>query len=262
MPDDERRSLRETFEEVPELYDRARPSYPGQLFDDLVELAELGPGARILEIGPGTGKATLPLVRRGFEIVGVELGENLAALARRRLAAAPSVEIVNVPFEAWETDSSFDAVVAFTALHWIDPEVRFTKPARLLREAGSLAVVTTKHVLPNGGDRFWTDVQQDYDAVVPSDENEPPPLPDLVPDLAAEIDSDGHFCSTAVRRYLQNVSYTADEYLAVLDTYSGHRSMEEHQRRRLYERIRSRIGNRTVRKTYLFILNVAARARG
>ena len=55
--------LRATFEEVPELYDRARPNYPPQIFDDLVALAELPERARLVEIGCGTGQATLPLAR-------------------------------------------------------------------------------------------------------------------------------------------------------------------------------------------------------
>jgi SAM-dependent methyltransferase len=258
VPDDERRRLRETFEEVPELYDRARPSYPDELFDDLVELARLGPDARILELGPGTGKATLPLAERGFEIVGVELGEGLAAVARRNLAPFPNVEIVTERFETWDADASFDAVVAFTAFHWIDPDVKYAKSARLLRDGGSLAVVTTKHV--EGSDPFWAEVQEDYDAVVPSDENSPPPPPDEVPDLSDEIEASSCFHNIAVRRYLWDVPYAIDDYLAVLDTYSGHRALPNEQRRRLYQRIRERVGDRIVRKTYLFMLNVAARA--
>ena len=56
------------FEQVPELYDRARPVYPPDVFDDVVTLAGLGEGARVLEIGCGTGQATLPLAERGFEV--------------------------------------------------------------------------------------------------------------------------------------------------------------------------------------------------
>src|SRR6267143_6546045 len=52
--------LRATFDEAAELYDRARPGYPPELFDDLANLGGLHPGARVLEIGSGTGKATLP----------------------------------------------------------------------------------------------------------------------------------------------------------------------------------------------------------
>src|SRR5438128_6585766 len=97
-----RRRRRTTFEQVPELYDRARPLYPAQLFADLVAFAGLEAGSRVLEIGCGTGQATLPLAERGLDVVCVELGEQLAAVARRKLAGFPHVEVVTAAFEDWE----------------------------------------------------------------------------------------------------------------------------------------------------------------
>jgi 16S rRNA A1518/A1519 N6-dimethyltransferase RsmA/KsgA/DIM1 with predicted DNA glycosylase/AP lyase activity len=93
------RPLRATFAEDAERYDRARPGYPAELFDDLASLNGLRPGDRILEIGPGTGQATVPLARRGLRIVAVELGASLAAIARRNLAPFPDVEVVDAAFE-------------------------------------------------------------------------------------------------------------------------------------------------------------------
>lgn len=263
MARDSRERLRATFEEVPELYDRARPVYPDELFDDLVALARLGEQARILEIGCGTGQATLPLARRGFAITCVELGEQLARVARRKTDAFSKVEIVSANFETWKPPQEpFDAVVAFTAFHWLDPDLRYEKSGRVLREGGVLAVVGTQHVWPEGGDPFWAEVQEDYDAVAPDADNRPPPLPDSVPDLAAEIEASGRFENVAVLRYQWDVTYTADEYIAVLDTYSGHRSFDDETRRDLYERIHRRVErcpDSSVRKTYLATLNVARR---
>lgn len=127
----ERQLLRTTFEEVAELYERARPLYPAPLFDDLVHLTGLSAGSRVVEIGCGTGQATMPLALRGIEIVCVELGDRLAELAREKLALFPAVEVVNSSFETWEPDEgSFDAIVAFTSFHWVEPDVS-------LREVGT-----------------------------------------------------------------------------------------------------------------------------
>lgn len=256
------RQLRTTFEEVPELYDRARPPYPQEVFDDLITVGGLPPCARILEIGCGTGRATLQLASRGCEIICIELGEQLAAIARRNLAGYPHVKVVNVDFETWPGDKAdFDAVVAFTAFHWIDPASRYEKAAALLRTRGALAVVGTKHVLPEDGDQFFVEVDEEYVELL-SDKSGPPPQPDAVPDLGEEIERSGYFENVAVRRYLWDVVYTADPYIDVLDTYSGHRALDHQTREELYARIRRRIDSRpggTVTKAYLATLNVARR---
>src|SRR6266542_825941 len=77
---------RETFDEVAELYDQVRPDYPAQLFDDLVSLSGLPESGRVLEVGAGTGISTLPLAERGYRVVAVELGDDLAAVARKKLS--------------------------------------------------------------------------------------------------------------------------------------------------------------------------------
>ena len=77
--------LRSTFDGVATLYDQARPGYPERLFDDLVSLSGTGPGAKVLEIGCGTAQATVPLARRGYHVLCVELGDNLATIARGKL---------------------------------------------------------------------------------------------------------------------------------------------------------------------------------
>jgi SAM-dependent methyltransferase len=264
-----RERLRTTFEEVADLYDLARPNYPPEVFDDLAALARLPSAARIVEIGCGTGQATLPLAKRGYDLTCVELGEQLANVARRKLIDFPNVEVVNANFETWRpTRAGFDAAVAFTSLHWIAPEARYAKTASILREQGVLAVVSTRHVLPLDGDDFFIDVQEDYEAVVPDDPKTKagaggPPSPDAVSDLADEIGDSKHFRNVAAKRYLWNVTYTADEYLAVLNTYSGHRALDSATRERLLSRIRLRIDTRPgrqVRKTYLALLNLAERA--
>ncbi len=105
----ERHELRKrSFDATARLYDRFRPGYPDPLFDDLVRLSAIPKGGRILEIGPGTGQATLPLARRGFSILGLEMGASMARLCRRNLRGFPNVEILNVAFEDWKPAENGD----------------------------------------------------------------------------------------------------------------------------------------------------------
>jgi SAM-dependent methyltransferase len=253
-----------TFEAVAEMYDAERPTYPEALLDDLVEVARVPPGGRILEIGPGTGKASVALAARGYALVGVELGRPLAEVARRNLAPFAQAQIVVGDFEEWEPldpEERFDVVVAFTAFHWIAPHVRYEKPARLLRGGGALAVIETKHVLPAGADPFWTDVQADFDAIVPHPDNRLPPVPEDVGDLREEIEASGLYRDVEVRRHVWDVEYSPDEYVAVLGTYSVNLALPAAQRDELFARIHARLVERgCVRKTYLATLNVARKS--
>jgi SAM-dependent methyltransferase len=257
---EKREHLRTTFDDAAELYEAARPVYPAAVLDDLVELAAIPKDGRVLEIGPGTGKATVALAERGFELTGIELGARLATIARQRLAAFPKAEIVVGDFEEWEPGrAEFDAIVSFTAFHWIAPELRYTKTARLLRPGGALALVSSQHVLAGGADDdFWLEVQEDYDAVVPHPDNAPPPVPEQVADWGEQIETSGLYEDAVVRRHLWTVDYTADEYVAVLGTYSDHLVLPEEQRAELFSRIHARVAARgTVTKTYLSTLTVA-----
>ena len=249
---------RAAFDEVAELYDRARPTYPDAMFDDLIAVAGLAPGSRVVEVGPGTGKATLPLAGRGMRVTGVELGPSLAAAVRRKLALFPGVEIVVADFETWTPRrADYDALVSFTAYHWIDRGLRYTRAAEIVREGGALALAMVHHVLPEGADPFFREAQEDYDAVGRG--GTPPGPPESVEAFGEEIAASGLFRLAAERRYAWDVEYSADEYIDVISTYSENIAMPEAVRRELFERLRRRIGERSVRKTYLATLDVAVK---
>ncbi len=255
------RQLRATFSEAAELYDRMRPSYPRAVFDELAEFGRLGPGSRVLEIGCGTGQATLPLARRGYRVTAVELGVELAAIARRKLAPFPRVEVVVSAFEDWPLPhDAFDAVVSATAFHWLDPVVRVTRSAAALRPSGTLAVIGTHHIA--GGDTaFFAEVQACYERWDPST---PPGLQlqnaSEIPRDSAELDQSGLFERAVFHRYEWTETYSATAYRDLLLTYSGHRALEAAQRAHLLdcitELIESRYGG-SISKRYLTELRLA-----
>ena len=81
-------------------------------------LVELGRGSRLLELGCGTGQATVPLAERGYRVLALDLSEGMAALARRKLAAFPAVEVVHAALDEWPLPKEpFDAVLAATSFH-------------------------------------------------------------------------------------------------------------------------------------------------
>jgi len=256
-----RKRLAGTFELAAGRYDRARPAYPEKLFDDLVELAGLEPGSsHLLEIGCATGKATRPLLDRGFSVVCVEMGAQLAERARRNLAGFP-FEIHVGPFEAWEGQpGAFDLVYAATAWHWLDA-ARYRRAHGVLRPGGHLAFWSAFHAFPPDYDPFFAEIQEVYDAIGEGNEREwPPPAPEQIPDDSTEIEASGLFEGVQVRRYVWEKQYTAHEYIALLDTFSGHIAMDAGKREHLDREIRRRIAGRPeqrVRRHWYSILHVA-----
>jgi SAM-dependent methyltransferase len=261
-----RERRRATFDQAADLYDRARPGYPPALFDDLAELTGVGAGSRVLEIGPGTGQATLPLAERGCQVVAVELGPDLAAAARRKLARFPAVEVITAAFEDWPLPAEpFDLVLAATAFHWIDPAVRVVKAADALRPGGWLATITTSHIA--GGDAsFFARAQTCYERWDPET---PPggvalqPAADI-PQASDELDRSRRFGPARFRRYEWELPYTTATYLDLLRTYSGHRDLDPEARSGLLgciaDLIDSRHGGR-ITKRYLTELRVASTIR-
>jgi SAM-dependent methyltransferase len=260
--DDERERLRQTFDQAAEIYDRVRPDYPEALFDDLVALAGLGPGDRLLEVGCATGKATRPLARRGLRITCVELGPELAAAARENLAGY-DVEVVQGRFEDWRPDEPASLVFAATAWHWVDPRVGYLRAWQALRPGGHLAIWGQAHVFPDGGDPFFREIQDVYAEIgegLPPDA--PWPRPGELTDDRAEIEASGLFEVTAVRHYDWERVYGAEEYVGLLSTFSGHLTMQEWQRGRLFSEIRRRLArrpDRSVRRHWGAVLHVARR---
>jgi SAM-dependent methyltransferase len=257
---EERERLRATFTEVAELYDQVRPGYPTRLVDDLAELADIGPGRRLLEIGCGTGQATVPLARRGCRIVAVELGAELADVARRKLAGFPQVEVVTADFEDWPAPpAAFDVVLAATAFHWIDPAVRVAKCANTLRTNGVLATISTHHI-EGGSSRFFADVQGCYERF------DPDTPPGLRLQDAADIPYDPEdlpgFGPPEFHRYEWELPYSTAGYLDLLLTYSNHRALPPAARTGLLGCIADLIDNRyagRIVKRYLSELRIARR---
>lgn len=259
----ERERLRRTFDAAAADYQGARPDYPDELYAALLSLTGARPGADALcEAGSASGKATLPLARRGFAITCVELGPALAAQARRNLAPFERVRVVNAEFETWRppAGAAFGLVFAATAWHWIDPAVKYRKAAALLRPGGHLAFWEAGHVIPADGDPFFREIQDVYDEIGSGMPGEwVPPRLETLPACDAEIAATGLFAGTVTRRFQWEIRYSARDYIRLLSTFSGHLVMEPWQRERLYGEIRRRLAARPdglVRRHWGAVLHV------
>ena len=130
------------FDEIAAEYDRYRPAYPDELVDRACQVAGIGSGDHVLEVGCGSGQLTRSLLARGLHVTALEPGQSLIALARQNLDGAGQVDFVNAQFEdAPLPREQFRAVFSASAFHWVDPQVSWQKAADVLAPGGTLALV-------------------------------------------------------------------------------------------------------------------------
>jgi SAM-dependent methyltransferase len=244
MPDEKQRVA---FDRSAAVYQSARPDYPAELFDQLVALTGITPPADVLEIGAGPGKATVDLARRGFRITALEPGRDLAEQARHQLASFPDVSVITTGFEEWDppANATYDFVYAANAWHWLDPDIRWTKAAQLLRPDGHLAIFGASHAFPEGFDPFFTEIQDVYNEIGEGVADWPPPAPRLTNDnLIDEALTSGYFRKVAQRMFVWAVQYDADSYIDLLNTFANHIVMQAAKREHLYAEVRKRLADR------------------
>ncbi len=220
--------LRGTFNSSAEWYDQIRPAYPDALINDVISLSGIPAGGQILEIGCGTGKATRMFASRGYVMLCLDIGIDLAAVAVSKFRNSANIEIVVSSFEEWEPDGRlFDLVIAATSFHWVDPAIAFVKSAAVLKSTGSLAVFWNTHIRQHEG--FFLRVQDVYRAYAPS--------------MVRAVNTNEHYGEPAsaalfenpiVRSYRWKVEYTAREYIDLLGTYSDHISLPAVERGHLF----------------------------
>tara|TARA_B100000700_G_scaffold303878_1_gene375913 strand:+ start:11059 stop:11826 length:768 start_codon:yes stop_codon:yes gene_type:complete len=78
--------------------------------DALVEILELAPGARVLDVGCGPGRHAHELARRGFEVVGIDISETFVELARSN--APPGAEFICGDARTMAFEAEFDAAIS------------------------------------------------------------------------------------------------------------------------------------------------------
>ncbi len=256
----------DTYNRAADAYRAVRPVYPTAVFDCIERYAPSLPSVpRVLEIGAGSGQATRQMLVRGWQVLAVEPGADLARAARTGLAEFARFSLQVARFEEADVaDGDFDLITSATAWHWVDPVVGLPKAARLLRPQGTVALWWNAHV-PDTAEPRWAPIRQVYERVAPHLARLAPLTPDRPEyDPVAEISESPWFTDVERHDFPFAVSYMAPEFLALIGTYASHRTLDDHTRDRLHaalvETIDGELGG-TVTKPYNCLL-VLATANG
>jgi SAM-dependent methyltransferase len=212
----------EPYKGIAAVYEESRPGYPDELIEDIISGTGILPGDRLLEIGAGTGKATMPFAERGFALHAIELGEDMAAILRKKCAQYKNVTVEVLPFEQWPGKDRYDMIYCAQAFHWLDPALKYVKCHQLLKDDGYLAL-------------FWYSPWRDHSAeadeiqsridrikrkyvsiYVVKNENAQRRTHDGVSEedqRLKEIEESGLFTLVEKTEYLQEGRATAEQYL-------------------------------------------------
>ena len=256
-------TLRTIFDQAVDDYDAVRPSYLTALINDIIALAALPADGTILEIGCGTGQATMPFARRGYQMTCLDIGPAMAARAAAHCQSYPNVHIHVCAFEDWPIQPDLvDLVMSATAFHWIPPEIGYPKAAKMLKPTGALAIFSNEHPTPSTD--FFLDAQEVYERVVPAWNNAQttPTIETRINETAATINATGLFAPVIVKTYPWSQVYTTQTYLQLLNTYSDHRQLDAATRAELYQGIAAIIDTKykgVITKPYLAVLYLAQR---
>jgi SAM-dependent methyltransferase len=264
-----RRDLGGLFNEVPELYDRVRPTYPDELFTDLIAVTGINERSALLEVGCGTGQATVALAAFGSRVTAVEPGTGMAALARQRLASFDNVEVETSTFEDWDDRGQrFDVLVAASAWHWVDPSIGWRRAHQVLRPGGWMALIGNVVVRRPGESEVYAETADLHQRYAPGHPGwGHPPLEDEVratdEGWGLVTDPGDLFDPSVVRWYPTVQWFNGNGFADLLRSTSLYRSLDPDVREPLLdaiaERIRTRMGNRAARR-YLSVLRVGQRA--
>ena len=218
------------FDESPETYDRARPSYPETLWQEL--FIRLPERPSLVEIGPGTGKATAALLAHGASVVACEPGKNLADYLEVKFEGQP-LTVLNTTFEAARFPGRpFDGIVAATSFHWLNPWAAVTKTHSILKPGGVLAVVDTNQVADEVDRGYFTASHELYRRYFPDLGDEPQRVPnrDVEPAAFELLKRSDEFGEVELFRYDWDQRYETALYLDLVRSYSGTAQMEPEKR--------------------------------
>ncbi len=228
--------FRKIFDTIPEQFDRYRPRYSRELFDHLIGYAAVGRGKRVLEIGPGTGQATDPILETGCDYHAIELGEHLYAKMLEKYASFPNFHIVNDDFITHDFgERPFDMVYSAAAIQWIPEETAFSKTYELLAPGGVLAMMLTKSDYKTPNEALYQRIQELYDRYFRPD------VPYTHGGFGYDHAGEYGFEDLQRHDFRGRREMDPDEYVAFCGTHSDHMVIPEPYRTPFFEGLRKAV---------------------
>ena len=228
--------LRVIFDTVPDAFDRHRTRYCPALFASLLAQGKVTAQSSVLELGPGTGQATEPVLDAGCGYTGIELGISFAGVLERKYGARKNFHLIRGDFVTHDFGGErYDLVYSAATIQWIPEAIAFGKTFALLKPGGMLAMFLTRRDYRTPNPELYKKIQQVYDRYFR------PEHPYTHGSFCYENALKYGYENWQKRTFRTVTVYTADEYVAFCGTHCDHLATPEPYRSRLYAGLRQAV---------------------
>jgi ubiquinone/menaquinone biosynthesis C-methylase UbiE len=245
--------FRKIFDTIPEEFDKWRPRYCQEAFDNIITDAKLDKTKKVLEIGPGTGQATEPVLKSGCDYLGIELGNNLADFMKKKFSSYKNFNIVNADYENYDfEDNCFDLIYSAATIQWIPEKIGFPKTYKILKSGGTFVMMFIKGEYKSSNECLYNNIQKIYNEY-------------FIPEYKYTCRLDYKnvlnygFIDLKYKEYKMEREFTADEYVAMIHTHCDHITLQEPNKSKFYDGIRNCImdaGNKIILNDTIVVYSV------
>ena len=240
------KGLEWTFDTAASAYDKFRPGYVDELYKMIFDYTSLNDASNAVEVGIGSGQATLPFLKTGCRLTAVEYGEKFSELCKEKFKDYPNFSVVTNKFENESfADNMYDLVYSATAFHWVPEEVGYSKVFSMLKSGGAFARFANHPYRDKGNlplceemDNIYAKYYYQYynkKQEIPTEYGEEQAL--SLSDIAGKYG----FVDIKCALFHRTRTFSAGEYCTLLGTYSDHIAIEESVRKEFFSKIEEAI---------------------
>lgn len=221
--------LKNTFSKVVNDYDWARPTYPKELYDKVLEFSQIGTEADVLEIGAGTGQATDVFLSNEFSLDLLEVSDEQVLFLKDKYKNRSNVTVKKDYFEEFTTDKKYDLIYSATAFHWVKSEIGYPKAWEMLKPGGTMAVFWQMSSVTYHDTGIFAGLNSIKQKYLPNESLgfDEEGIKKVREKRIVQIQSGGYFHKPKVFEFRWIDTYDAERYTALINTYSSTQLLED-----------------------------------
>ncbi len=248
----------EMFNQVAEYYDKYRPGYPQEIIDSLISATGITEDSDLLEIGCGSGKATSQLIGNGFNIIGIDPGEDLVRIGNERFKNE-NINFVKGRFEEYDFgQKKFNVIYAAQSFHWVPQPIGYKKCADILKDNGYITLFWNMYVLNDSDtDKELLEISKRYGGI--ADFVTEAECESRIDSIVSHIVGSNLFEKPTVIRKLWKHNYTSDEFYGFALTGNRFMQISDRDKKKAYNDIvaLAEKNGGIIERTYLCVLYIS-----